>query len=100
MDPLLTTLIVQLICLAISEILPFIKNCPNGIVHSLVNFLKRNPNALERTLHETEKCFRATGQDFPAEILHIGEQVIESLNQTTTATPAQDSIPQIGGGLG
>ena len=101
MDPLVSALIVQLILFAISEILPFIKNSPNGIVHSVVEFCQRNPQSIEKTLHETEKCLHAIGQDTPAEILHLVKQAVEILDQPTsqpiphpgdsTITPTQNT---------
>lgn len=87
MDPLLAALLIQFICFCVSEILPFLKNYPNGIVHTLVEYCRQNPTLIESTLNETEKQLRAAGQEIPADFVHIVEQSVDSLSKPPSSTP-------------
>ena len=86
MDPLVSALIVQFICLAISEILPFLKNYPNGVVHTLVDFFCQHPTLVTQTLHETEESLRKAGNAGEAGLVEILEKSIQQQQQTSDTT--------------
>ena len=67
-------------CLLLSEILPFIKNSPNGILHTLLTFYQQHSVLINQILDQSENVLNAQGQSGVAEAIHVVQEALEKQN--------------------